>query len=857
MDRDEAWRWRRPWIIGGAAVAAVALVAGGLYLFRPGGGATDLLTGQDVAALRVTGTAPGASTFAAGAKQAWHLRSPNGGSVDVVSGQDESMLVAAGDSNTTYLLGITTATGEQSWRKTVSGVLTCAPTALEGSAYCYESSGSGTAAADLLRISLSDGSVQKQVGLPAQGAAMAGVERIGVFDRSIVVVQYLSAEDYTASAVVRRLPADLSSITWSTTVEQPRQSNAASTWADVARVRSGVLALSDGFADMTLDFSTGKVISADTYGTTEVEDDGTIVAQGDDVKGSSASGRRIVKASSDHTVLVDFSWSADAPPAPLFATVEDDGTVSVDAYRDDGSTPLWKSPVTSSGSDQLFGVYGASERGRLVLVDSAGHITSVDPSTGAMQWSNSYAAPPRTDGGASYTEPQPFFADANTLFVADFDSTGTTPEIHAFNAFTGESLWTLNDTRLVNAPTADSNAVVVYGLDGIGPLVGAAAAPKTVPTVSGLPACPSGMSAIMWSTYPGGHVLLCQGEKRYRVMLTIANKAVGCSALDFTSGGYRLTCKGNTSVAISGGGAMLQFGSGSTTWTQPASAAWSAAGTAASTATGFGASPDRIPVVCPAGTYTISVSTWHQGWLLICGTDALHVMSFVYRTSGSNVTGSTMSYTDGRYCGVDSEGTTVCASSTPSLVSLTGKDGSTRQFSADANYFASTGLSGVGQNTGAYGVKAPEDTAEDEVRYLVQILQKSEQGRQEVGDLVANLLRCQISAHDTSTAASVVSNRQDLLSALASTPVDKVPNGSRLVAELTEALSVSLQADQQYQTAANQMASGDCSTGLATAKSAIAVADTTDALKQTFVDDWNSSIAGKYSSAPVFDSGKI
>ncbi|WP_170857545.1 PQQ-binding-like beta-propeller repeat protein [Leifsonia sp. CL147] len=768
-----------------------------------------------------------------------------------VTDSKNMMIVAGGD-----LTGVDPTTGAHLWQRH-EPLVGCAPTALNGSAYCYVPGAETTSPITVLRVRLSDGQVLSTFQLPSANT-QDGVERIAVLGGAVILVDATVAGGdsiHPYKAIVHRLPADLAGETWRTVVPDPRQSNDSGTWPDIARVESGVLVLNDGYADMVLNFDTGGIIHAGMAGAEDVLADGRVVANPDAETPTGTAPHGYVRPADKALQPVDFSGSAQAPPAPLYFTVapnNSDNTLPVNAYAADGNTPLWRMPVTMVGDPQWLDVYAAADKGLLVLTDTAGHVNAVDPKKGTLLWSNSYDAPERGDGGADMTKPTPYFLDDNTVVIADYDKYGG-KYLHAFSAATGTALWTLNGVGITG--TVGTGLRFVQDDSGFGPLVGTTTTtPASLP--GGLPSCPTGMTPISWSTYPGGHVLLCAGSGRYQADVTINRKTVNCTALDFTAGGYVLRCGDGASVRALGG-IVFQFTVGSKSWVQPAAAAWSVGVPSHGISTGFGSAPQTLPVSCPAGAIPLSLSTWHGGWLLICGTDALHVTSFTYRSDSGGSTGSDMTFQNGVYCGTDQQGTSVCASGVPAVVTITPRGATPTQFSADANYFPSTGNGGAGEGTGAYGVAAPKATADDQVRYLMQILQKSQQGRATVGGLVANLLRCSVATADVASAHSVVTNRQQLVDALTSAPVDEVPGGSQLIAELKQALSVSLRADTQYQSAAQQMSSGDCTSGLNTAKAAIDVANTTDALKQTFADDWNTNIVGKYAEATTIDPNSL
>jgi hypothetical protein len=191
---------------------------------------------------------------------------------------------------------------------------------------------------------------------------------------------------------------------------------------------------------------------------------------------------------------------------------------------------------------------------------------------------------------------------------------------------------------------------------------------------------------------------------------------------------------------------------------------------------------------------------------------------------------------------------TVCAYRSPAVVSVTDPSGKVTQHSADANYFDDHGQGGTGKGNGSYGVDTPDDNGKDQVRYLTQILEKSMAGRTNLQAAVDKVRGCTDVVGAVASFNDVLANRQELLDALDSAPVDAVPNGSALVASLRNALRLSHDSDEVWlQWAMAEQANG-CADGednplyqqVRTMNNSVAAA------KSDFLAVWNRDIAPTY-----------
>lgn len=366
--------------------------------------------------------------------------------------------------------------------------------------------------------------------------------------------------------------------------------------------------------------------------------------------------------------------------------------------------------------------------------------------------------------------------------------------------------------------------------------VNAALAPTRVDSMPReLPDCPEGWTPVGWSEWKGGATLICQaGDASVTVFLVEKKESTRSTSAEATPTGYRATFDG-VEVEIGLDGWVVWINGAP----QPVRDGWtpSTGGTEYIEVEGLES--------CPAGTFPLSLSVWRGGWLLTCGVTTFAPTRFVYEVDGTRGSGGALEFARGRYCGTNDDGRLVCVSSSPALVQFgTGTD--LEQHSVGANFFAGSGSGGAGQGTGAYGVDTPADTPQDQVGYFVAILEKSAAARSQVNSVLAPLNACSVTNADVQALRVLTQARTDLLTALATTPVDLVPDGANLLAHLTSALELSEAADIGYVNAGLQMAGGDCSGGRVTYRNAIAVADQAEAAKVAFVNAWNAHIPAEF-----------
>ena len=269
---------------------------------------------------------------------------------------------------------------------------------------------------------------------------------------------------------------------------------------------------------------------------------------------------------------------------------------------------------------------------------------------------------------------------------------------------------------------------------------------------------------------------------------------------------------------------------------------------------------------CPAGSIQLAFATFPDGWVLICGVDATTPTRWYSQDAQSSLESTSVSYdaTNYRYLVNFSDGGTGWLNHTPGVFGHADPNGTIlAQRSVGQIWFValdgSSGGASAAPSTGPFGVPLPQESAQDQVRYLSALLQKSASARKALQPAVIAVRDCENGSYGDYTAAvstisSVTDNRTQLLSALETAPVDKVPDGTALVSELRLALSYSLRADKAYlawATAVNNSGCGAGSEAEGTQNSKRA-----GPAKETFVKHWNSRIAGSF-NAPTFTRDQL
>lgn len=514
---------------------------------------------------------------------------------------------------------------------------------------------------------------------------------------------------------------------------------------------------------------------------------------------------------------------------------------------------IWSSSDGRGGSCPVQVGDGSDARPAFVIQNGASRmLTVLDPATGKPVWERTLTPPLSIEGDMGYDSVMS--PDSKTILVMDASG------LNAFSAADGSLAWTglrpgLADSsgwpwRVIPGPNGAS--LLRTQDDQIARVVPTEAPPRVNSMPSEIPDCPKGWTPVSWSTWDGGHTLVCRSSATASFYLEYVDggQTYRTDAAAATATGWMADVAGGPQLSISFGGALVQVGQGGAApISRYPTRIWHGGEVA-----GFTQAPTGLPN-CPAGSWPLSLSTWNGGWLLVCGTVSDAPTSLVFSDGTRTITANSVGYLNGAYCGQATEAR-FCAYSSPALVTETPSGGSVIQHSASQNWFAGVGGGGVGEGTGSYGVDAPDVNAADQLRYLDQILAKSKAARQTLSPSISDVRACKHVASAISRIDAVTANREELLAALESAPVDALPEGPQLVANLQHVLALSRVTDNAYADWARAEKSNGCSAGTSSTLWAAAQAadKAVDGPKNAFVQYWNSQIAGKYAVRTLTNS---
>lgn len=875
---------RLPLVVG-IGVASLAMVAGvafaGVKLFAPGGA-----LGGPVQ-LVVTGNPVMTDRWSNGASETWKV-APNEfvkeeqadeiGFPVAYGGRTESVVALTSDTSTASgtVLGFDASTGKYRWQvfaqEQCSGVLTGGYLHCQGGRMGYYPT-------DFVELSrganagVIPSSQELGTGIPD------GTEDYHSWTTTVIGGQLfatwadLDGSNAETKGNLGRFSTDKKKLVWKASVPVP---GAGTSDPDYPR-RDGRGRINHGVvADplMAVDADKGTVVvgpgGGKNFHTIEWVADNVI--QGGDDKSptepfTAADGTPIGLIRSGAISVV----STELPKHPLRQTAN--GVAAFDPFDTSsiqGGKNLWEAKLDGASPSQNDGAgsYISAYRDGLIAIAQqpgaakSGLVSLIQEDTGKVVWTASVPVASNADGGVLI----PVFAHDGALLIQTASSRSSsldpgTAALVMLSATDGAMLWSRSGVLaesvqdLAAAPFAPDtekyDGIIVSNLDDTFSRLDPADRPTKAPVVpSSAPACPAGMTAIAWTQYSDGGILLCHADKKYAVVYP-SHPDWQAAQLNFTGGGHEVVFSNGARVRVSLGGSVVYTDADGKTTTQTATEAWN-------NATGeVKVSVPKDLKTCPADSWPISLSTYNGGWLLVCGTNADAPTSMVYNDGSRTSELGSVSYRNGGYCGTGDVGT-VCGYRAPAVVSVTDASGKVTQHSVGGNYFDDHGAGGAGQGTGSYGVEAPTDTAKDQVRYLTQILQKSAAGRANLNAAVAQVRSCSDVAGAVTTINGVIANRQELLDALASTPVDAVPNGSQLVAKLRNALDLSLKSDQVWLQWAQAEQSNSCAEGenSATYKRVETMNESVATAKDAFVAAWNSQIAATY-KAPRFATSQI
>jgi len=861
---------RRVPLIIGVTVVALALVAGGAFAAVRMFGGGPALPGASVQ-LKVTGAPPSsAGNWASGVREVWKVSGTHDAGEERSGGSFGGLFAATGQSWGLFdvvgdiAFGVWSydpATGASlwnNWDSTAPYLESCASQLVGDRVPCLVSVNSAQDDAAQYALALVNWRTGKAESVRPLDSLGIKVDSIINSDVNVVngeiVLTIPKYPDFSGpevgrlgGVVVAKVSPGAERAAWA--VSEPGCDNGAWNGPSSAEVVSSVQ-IQHGLIftrwGLGFDLSSGKSLVGQLHCVAPVGEGVLLVAarQGDPIPST-------VAAPDGFTYAVTPEWSGlqlvdQNLPLPLKLTNTNftdtteygdrSGTAGVTAFDASSGAAKWATPVRVAveTSGQTTFVGQVSYDGRRLIIQDKYTLQAVDPNSGAVLWT-------LQDGDEETYHALSRLNDGTILLHGYSGSFAVDPE-------TGAELWErTGDLVPVPNPEGGQSLVQVGGhtddnsyLARLDPADRPAATP-TPPTAA--PACPTGMSPISWTQYTDGSILLCQADQRFAVVYP-SHPDWQAAELNFTDGGHEVVFANGTRVRVVLGGSVVYTDASGTVTSQPATQTWS---------NSRGEVRFSVPAdvkTCPAGSWPISLSTFDGGWLLVCGTTAGQPISMVFSSAGIQEQVGSVTYRDSGYCGTSNVGE-VCAYRSPAVVSVKGADGSLTQHSASSNYFDGHGQGGAGEGTGSYGVDAPEQNAKDQVRYLTQILQKSMAGRANLDKAVSQVRSCTDLPGAISTMNDVVANRQQLLDALDSTPVDAIPDGSALVAKLRNALQLSHDSDLVWvQWAQSQQANG-CADGESSPlyqqvrqlNQNVAVA------KDDFLSVWNTQIAPTYGAA--------
>lgn len=303
----------------------------------------------------------------------------------------------------------------------------------------------------------------------------------------------------------------------------------------------------------------------------------------------------------------------------------------------------------------------------------------------------------------------------------------------------------------------------------------------------------------------------------------------------------------------------------------------SASTTAGSSSTATIEAPDFIPS-CPGSTVLLAWAEVSDGWIVVCGYDATTPSyvalqlpgqkSPVISLGGAKPTSAeaqaavTWDEATHRYRAQLADGRTVVLDGDYGTVTVRDGRTVTSQHQMIRYVFVPLGTkvrtnADSASGTGAYGVKHPEATAEDQIRFMIEVLEKAYEGRALVKEALPSLAGCTLPAGGyggvVAAMEAVRDNRAELLAMLDGMPVDKIPEGAQLLDDLTEAIAQSHAANVEYVAWAQAANASGCAALSATGQAAAAASD---APKERFAARWNRAVAPAY-GVRTFDSWYI
>ena len=191
------------------------------------------------------------------------------------------------------------------------------------------------------------------------------------------------------------------------------------------------------------------------------------------------------------------------------------------------------------------------------------------------------------------------------------------------------------------------------------------------------------------------------------------------------------------------------------------------------------------------------------------------------------------------------DGSRAWLSSAPAMVGRAAGATITHGAAAEGSWFARPSLTA---DAGPFGVPLPKADAGDQARYLSDLLNRSAADRAALQQAVIAVRECSrggVGSYgaDITTIDTVTRNRQTLMAAAETAPVDRLPDGPRLATQLHAFLDLSVRADQAFAAWARAVNASGCG---ASDAEGVRLSEETGKAKEAFLQTWNSTIVPAY-----------
>jgi len=261
---------------------------------------------------------------------------------------------------------------------------------------------------------------------------------------------------------------------------------------------------------------------------------------------------------------------------------------------------------------------------------------------------------------------------------------------------------------------------------------------------------------------------------------------------------------------------------------------------------------------CPNGSDTLAWGAVAGGWAVVCGEDADRPVRWQSRIGGREQTSEVVVWDSpaNRYVVTLPGGERAWLASAPAMIGHANGGTITYAGAAEQTWFARPSLTA---GAGPFGVALPRAEARDQARYLSDLLSRSTADRAALQEAVVAVRECtrggpgsyggDITAIDT-----VTRNRQTLLAAAETAPVDRLPDGAKITTQLQAFLALSVRADQEF--AAWARAVNDSGCGAGSDAEGRRLSDETGTAKVAFLETWNTKVVPAY-SVPAYSRDTI